>query len=791
MCPIQAIFKLTVRRGSPAALLAFLALTARAASAQNDPDRYRALLASLAAADLPAPGTGVVIEQNEEPTNPNGPAPYQYLPDAGAFPNVSFTDESTGGTVSSHATQVGFSLYDLPTGVTQADIFNQISWLPNVLGVGSANPPAPAPSNSPAVANFSLIGNYYNSTLDNDAVRRFDYMIVRDNLVAVVAVSNVQGSPVPALMASSYNSIAVGLSNGWSSTGPVPAGDVDGPGRSKPDIVEPSGVTSYATPVVSAGAAMLVQVARSSPALSAGTNAAVIKAILMAGAEKNWLPSWSNTSTQPLDPQYGAGQLNFEWAYQIMAAGPQTACPTGLAASTGWSYSSLNPSGSAGNAETYYFCVPSGQPVDLSALLTWQRNVTFAPSGGSLAFTPSLATVDLNLYQASSSFTLGSLVASSSSSIDNVQYVFDRGLPAGIYALQVTRADSLCGAWPFALAWQLQNVPQWSAAADGSWNSAANWTSGVVPCGVGYEAFLGGPPQTTGGTFAGVSVTLDSPQTIGQLTLGQTTGGTAASSIGGYTISGGSAGTLTFSNSGSNALLTIQGGSHAISAPVILASNLTVAPALGAAVNISGNISETGGSQVLTVNGPGVLTLGGSNTFSGGAILSAGTLAISSAANLGSGGLVFNGGGSVLEITGSTGLTMNNGVDLCANGIIEQDASAPVDFAGSVSGSGDLIKSGSGLLILSGSISYTGETIVVGGTLLDLDSMVLSSGGLIAGAEGTTLFGGILSEISFSDANGSDQLPLSAESNLVPEPDTLALFVVAMGCAAMWRGRRQ
>ena len=53
---------------------------------------------------------------------------------------------------------------------------------------------------------------------------RFDYMINQDNLVAVVAVNNNNGSvtPIPALLASSYNSIAVGLSNGQSSLGPVP-----------------------------------------------------------------------------------------------------------------------------------------------------------------------------------------------------------------------------------------------------------------------------------------------------------------------------------------------------------------------------------------------------------------------------------------------------------------------------------------------------------------------------------------------------------------------------------------
>src|SRR5208337_4955634 len=70
---------------------------------------------------------------------------------------------------------------------------------------------------------------------------------------------------------------------------------------------------------------------------------AAIRAILMAGADKNPLPSWSRTPTQPLDPQYGVGQLNFDWAYQILTAGPQTASSSGLVGSNGWSCQSLNP----------------------------------------------------------------------------------------------------------------------------------------------------------------------------------------------------------------------------------------------------------------------------------------------------------------------------------------------------------------------------------------------------------------------------------------------------------------
>jgi autotransporter-associated beta strand protein len=1022
-----------IQRGLCVTALVSLALAARGASAQSDPVGYQALLASFSAAGLPAPGTGVVVEQTEAALNPNGPAPYQYLPQASYFSGVTITDESSGGTISSHATTVGTVFYGTTgyaTGVTQVDAYNASSWLGSVLRVGSSVPPAPPLFNNPSVANFSWLTSYGGPTYDNDALRRFDYMIDRDNFVGVVACNNGAGTPIPSVLASAYNSICVGLSNGQSSTGPVPSGDVDGAGRSKPDLVAPSSEVSYTLPEVSAAAAMLVQVARSKTTLSAGTNAAVVKAILMAGANKNPLPSWTHSSTQPLDPQYGAGQLNFNSAYQIMAAGPQTASASSLAASTGWSYSSLNPNGSAGNTATYYFNVPSGQPVDLSALLTWQRNVTyFTSSAGSLTFTPSLATIDLNLYQANSNFTLGSLVASSSSSIDNVQYVFDRGLAAGEYALQVTRADAISGAWNYALAWQLQSVPQWVAAVNGSWNSAANWTSGVVPNGGGLEAALIAP------TASGVSVSLDTPQTLGQLTLAN-----SASPSTGYTITAGSAGTLTFSNSGANAVLNINSGSQLITAPVILASNLTVTPAPGSGLEIAGNIS---GASGLTLNGPGSLIFAGSNTFSGGVTISAGTLQIgaggasgtpgggaitdngtlavdrsdtytmpvaiggsggvvalgpgtlvlatsnsyigttvissgalrltqglglpsaspvvlaggvlessgaflrgsgnganaiawttagggfsanggglvvnlfdngqtitwssglqgplkfgsatansettwinpidlsgadrtiqvtagqggdfarilgpitnssgtagviktgngllalagadtyngnttiavgtlqiSSSANLGSGALVFGGSGTgVLNVVGSASLTNGTAIVLSQNGTIQQDDQAPLHLAGRISGSGELIKSGSGVLDLDGTNTYTGATIVTSGKLVANNSLALSGGGLIVGANAATLFGDALPATIPSDPGSTDSssplatvagsdnanalaIPEASSSAVipavqpvslspVPEPGTLWLGLVAAGGGLVWLAHTQ
>jgi autotransporter-associated beta strand protein len=724
-----------------------IALSAQVVSAQSDPVGYNALLASFSAAGLPGPGTGVVVEQNEAPLN--GSSPPAFVPDATAsFLNrgVNINYENSGGTATSwHASNVAQFFYGnagsgfFPAyGVSTVDLFNANIWTEagsiagNTLNIYTSSLPSSLPTNKPAVANFSWVGGFGTATYDNDALRRFDWLIDQSNLVAVVGVNN-GSSTIPALMASGYNSIAVGLSNGQSSSGTVGSGEpgLDGQGRSKPDIVAPIFATSYATPMVAAEAATLVQVARYYPSLSAGTNAAVVKAILLAGTDKNPLPTWSHTPTQPLDTQYGAGQMNFNWGYQILSAGPQTAGTTSLAGSTGWSYSSLNPSNSAGNTQTYYFQVPSGQPFDLSALLTWQRTVTYH-AGNPITFTPSLATIDLNLYYANGNFTLGSLVDSSSSSIDNVQYVFDRGLPAGEYALQVTRADAISGAWNYALAWQMQAVPYW-IAANGSWNSAANWNNDLVAGGIGREAALFAPTPT------GINVTLDAPQTVGLLTLGNT-----ASTSTGYIISAGSGGSLTFSNSGSSSQLNVTSGSHVISAPVVLASNLIVAPASGAALGISGNISGTG---ALTDSGAGMLVLMGSNTYGGTTTISAGTLQLGPGGTLGPSPVADN---SVLQVNRPDMFTLTN----------------------SVSGTGALTQLGTGTTTLIGTNGYSGGTSVNAGNLVfGTTSSIPGSGTVLITGSGALNVSGAYSNVTGwlnsgkINAASNGALALTATSN--------------------------
>src|SRR5206468_8999465 len=123
------------------------------------------------------------------------------------------------------------------------------------------------------------------------------------------------------------NGIAVGRSDGQHESGFTTVGNTGPTGRVKPDLVAPLGAVSFATPLVSSAATLLVQVASTAP-LNADPFAAkpqTIKAVLMAGATKAEFPTWSHTTTVPLDPVYGAGELNVDNSHRVLTAGRRAA----------------------------------------------------------------------------------------------------------------------------------------------------------------------------------------------------------------------------------------------------------------------------------------------------------------------------------------------------------------------------------------------------------------------------------------------------------------------------------
>ena len=133
---------------------------------------------------------------------------------------------------------------------------------------------------------------------------------------------------------------------------------------------------------------------------------------------------------------------------------------------------------------------------------------------------------------------------------------------------------------------------------------------------------------------------------------------------------------------------------------------------------ISGVISGTGD---IVKGGTGELTLSGNNTYSM-MTMNDGYIIISSDSGLGAppgtatpGHLTFNGG--TLQTTASFTLNSNRGINLISQGTIITDPGTTLTYGGIIAGSGNLIKAGTGTLVLTGSNTNTGFVGIQEGVL--------------------------------------------------------------------------
>ena len=130
----------------------------------------------------------------------------------------------------------------------------------------------------------------------------------------------------------------------------------------------------------------------------------------------------------------------------------------------------------------------------------------------------------------------------------------------------------------------------------------------------------------------------------------------------------------------------------------------------------SGVYQDSGGSAALTKTGSGTFTLSGANTYSGGTTVSGGLVNFSALSNLGSGNVTLNGGG-LQWATGTTTDVSPRLNALGAGGATFDTNGNSVTLASALTGAGALTKSGTGTLTLSGANNYTGGTTVNAGTL--------------------------------------------------------------------------
>lgn len=211
-------------------------------------------------------------------------------------------------------------------------------------------------------------------------------------------------------------------------------------------------------------------------------------------------------------------------------------------------------------------------------------------------------------------------------------------------------------------------------------------------------------------------------------------------------------GTLILSNTGNDygdteidgGILAAKDAASLGTGDVTIAENATLALSQGTLDN-----NVTGGGQIVK-SGSDELIVTGDNTYSGGTTITGGTLTADHADSLG------------------TGAVANSGVLQVGEGELEN----------TLSGSGSLVKTGTGELTLSGDNSYSGATTITDGTLIAANVNALGSGNidnsgtLMLDAEGefnlanVTTQSGATTELARGTTLNVDSLTQQADSTL-------------------------
>ncbi|NBV85432.1 MAG: hypothetical protein EBS01_04025, partial [Verrucomicrobia bacterium] len=252
-------------------------------------------------------------------------------------------------------------------------------------------------------------------------------------------------------------------------------------------------------------------------------------------------------------------------------------------------------------------------------------------------------------------------------------------------------------------------------------NSAVNLTS-VVKQGTGIWTLSGANTYSGGTTLAAGTLRLGSALALGTGSL-VIQGGVSLDASGALTLFNSIPqvwnGDFTFI--GSNNLTTGAG-------PITMANTTTVTVAAGS-LNVAGSISGVSG---LIKDGAGTLILSGTNTYFGSTQVLAGTL-------------IFNGPGAMpaaskLVVGTSATVLLQNGAMLSVGA--DQASSA---LSTPLTGNGGLAKYGTGTLTVRNDNSYTGSTVIAGGTVAveTLNTMTAGSyaWSTLAGHSGVAGFG--------------------------------------------------
>jgi hypothetical protein len=310
-------------------------------------------------------GAGIGVVQVEAPAQIGGKTD-DFAPDLALedFSGKTVTLVNTPNSVSWHSTNVAQRLYgstmSLAPGVTSAWINGLFNWLPDMLKLGTGQAPAALPNTAVRVMNHSWAASYGagNENLDREAVRRMDFWMTRDGILAVYGENNGAGSARRPMMGDCFNGISVGRLDLQHSAG-VTGSASDTPGRMKPELIAPGDFTSMATPLVGSAAIALAETLKGAEfsSLSNTQRAQLTKSALLGGADRS--EAWANNAplegatrgvaTMPLDVIRGSGELNVDRAHRIVTGGRMNGATSATAATNatpeGWGTVTLSANG--------------------------------------------------------------------------------------------------------------------------------------------------------------------------------------------------------------------------------------------------------------------------------------------------------------------------------------------------------------------------------------------------------------------------------------------------------------
>ncbi|KAF0105072.1 MAG: outer membrane autotransporter barrel domain-containing protein [Rhodospirillaceae bacterium] len=221
---------------------------------------------------------------------------------------------------------------------------------------------------------------------------------------------------------------------------------------------------------------------------------------------------------------------------------------------------------------------------------------------------------------------------------------------------------------------------------------------------------------------------------------------------GGTTVTGGATlGIFHNNNLGTGGRLTLDGGTLAAMAPLVLpravelGANGGVVDTHGNTLTLTGSVSGAGG---LYKQGEGLLVLSGIHDYLGGTTVNEGTLRLGDGASLPStGALTVNGG--VFDLNGNSitvgSLSGAGGTISLGSGTLISDDDAATVLASVIAGTGGLTKTGAGSLNLTAINTYTGPTRVTNGRLAvngSITSDVTVGAGATLGGAGS-IFGSV------------------------------------------------